>query len=92
MTVSLKLVIRLPLILTTNQNKRFWSPNPGANMRRRYEDDSTDLIYSTFPSISDDTTATFLACFQDCVRTRGAPTHLIDDEFPQWGVLPRWGA
>jgi hypothetical protein len=103
MTVSLKLVIWLPRILTTNQNKRFRSPNPGANLRRCYEspnpganlrrcyeDDSTDLIYSTVPSNSDDTAATFLACFQDRVRTCGAPTRLTDDEFPRWGVLPPW--
>jgi hypothetical protein len=120
MTVSLKLVIRLPRISTTNQNKRFRSPNPGANLRRRYEDDSTDLIYSTVPSISGKQTHAhiscgvpsisgkqthahiscnrttkitnaYCACFQDRIRTRGAPTRLIDDEFPRWGVSPRWG-
>jgi hypothetical protein len=92
---------------STHLQKRFWSPNPGANMRRRYEDDSTDLIYSTVPSISgkqthahtfcgcttkitdvyrakDDTAATFLACFQDRVRSRGAPTRLIADNAPMY--------
>jgi hypothetical protein len=92
---------------STHLQKRFRSPNPGANLRRCYEDDSTNLIYSTVPSISgkqthahifcgrttkitdayrakDDTAATYLACFQDRVHFRGAPTCLIADNAPMF--------
>jgi hypothetical protein len=92
---------------STHLQKRFWSPNPAVNLRRRYKDDSTNLIYSTVPSISskqthadifcgrttkitnayrakDDTAATFLACFQDRVCSRGASTRLIADNAPMY--------
>jgi hypothetical protein len=46
----------------THLQKRFRSPNPGANLRRRYEDDSTDLIYSTVPSISGKQTHAHIFC------------------------------
>jgi hypothetical protein len=47
---------------STHLQKRFRSPSSGANLRRHYEDDSTDLIYSTVPSISSKQTHAHIFC------------------------------
>ena len=100
----------LKLPPSTHLQKRYKSPNPGANICRRFEADSTDLIKGSVPAISgkeqnahifcgrttkitdaykakDDSAATFLKCFQDRVRSRGARTDLIADNAP---MCCRW--
>ena len=60
--------MRLPP--STNLQKRFKSPNPGANIFHRYEPDVTDMIHSNNPSICGKETQAHIFV--------GLVSHLID--------------